>query len=641
MSLKNNLFAIVGVLIVAGMGAAAVMVPRAQSPRLEAEGEVNRHLERARRLLARYDTNLSVESSYREVFDEDVFGLSADRVEELLDDPDFDITGDATEELEKYTRLPEISGLPRDEQELLTRIYGPQNWRQHKRSTPPSRVSGSGMINKGSAEYQRRLSANSKLLADALQEISGALGVGRGDYSTRQHAAANRLKGMILYEQGLAISRSVLLMRSHLASRRFAIKRQAAEIALLKQDQDLVAASEIDARIDDAQADDSRMASAVEDQKAVISQLQVRVADLDQRVTSTVERSEAAREAMETLQEIGVDLSDPHGFSEFKKAFKEQAENYRRALADAHALRYGTLGNATIDETGDYIRGQYIPIDNDQEIEIQRGLEHFRHDLESAQAELEKMEDAAARLEESAEMLRELKRNLGQRVQLSSESVARREAQVESEYSEFIGLGERARQAEEEVIELFDKAMRAFKTAETGVVNEENRAREHRPDDPQRQPYHYSQVAGDQGWLRGQLLAQQADGELRIGLVLLGRYQDARASLSDLGMLDVGQDDLAVWRETAESAKTAAVERAESAIEILDNKAQDRIGEGNWTVAAEIGAAHFILSLLDVELAAERALEWYGAAVENREDLAREHVYMRNYIQNRTRQREQ
>ena len=68
---------------------------------------------------------------------------------------------------------------------------------------------------------------------------------------------------------------------------------------------------------------------------------------------------------------------------------------------------------------------------------------------------------------------------------------------------------------------------------------------------------------------------------------------------------------------------------------LLDDDAQDRIGQGNWTVAAEIGAAHYILSLLDVDLAADRALAWYQAALDGRTGEAREHAQMLDFIQAR------
>ena len=129
-------------------------------------------------------------------------------------------------------------------------------------------------------------------------------------------------------------------------------------------------------------------------------------------------------------------------------------------------------------------------------------------------------------------------------------------------------------------------------------------------------------MAGDQGWLKGQLAAQQADAELLIGVVLIGKYQDAKANVEDLGKSALAQDQVEAWRETIDESKTAAVERVESGIDNLTNKAKNQIGDGNWTVAAEIGAAYYLLSLLDVPLAAETAVEWYKLVVEDRGAVA-------------------
>ena len=264
---NNSLMVIVGFAILAALSAATVLVPRTmQSPRLAANAEANRHIEKSRRLLAQYDTNLNVEAAHRQAHDEDSFKLSSDRLEALLDDPDFDIVGDATTELEDYASLPAISGMGRAEDELLRLSYGENEWRQHKSPKPPSQVSGS-MISKSASAYERKLADNGKVLREALQAVGLALGVSRGDYSTSQHAGANRLKGMILYQQGLAISRRVSLLRRQLAVLRFSIKHLQEQNLKLSQDNNLVTDSEIGARIAEAKQELDQVAARVRTQR--------------------------------------------------------------------------------------------------------------------------------------------------------------------------------------------------------------------------------------------------------------------------------------------------------------------------------------------------------------------------------------
>ena len=196
-------------------------------------------------------------------------------------------------------------------------------------------------------------------------------------------------------------------------------------------------------------------------------------------------------------------------------------------------------------------------------------------------------------------------------------------------------MEERIAEAEDEAIALFEKAIQSFATAVRGVSADETLAKAEQPNDPQRKPYHYSHLAGNQDWLKGQLAAQQADAELLIGIVLIGKYQNAKADVEDLGKSALAQDQVEAWRATIDETKPAAVERVESAIDGLTNKAKKLIGDGNWTVAAEIGAAYYLLSLLDVPLAAETAVEWYKLAVEGREAVAGQHQYMLNHIERR------
>ena len=413
------------------------------------------------------------------------------------------------------------------------------------------------------------------------------------------------------------------------------MKRRQSEILKILQDRDLVAGSEIDARIADARSEKAKMVATVTAQQATVARLQDQVANLEQGVDAALGRSAAAREAMETLEDMGVDLSVPSGFAEFKRTYERQAEDYRQALTEAHALQHGTLKNAMIDETGDYLRGRYIPVQQGRDIELQHGLEHDQHDLERAQAELEKMEEAAAHLEVSVENLRGLKRNLEQRAQLARDAAATRTTQLEIDFEGFAELEERIAEAEDEAIALFEKAIQSFATAVRGVSADETLAKAEQPNDPQRKPYHYSHLAGNQDWLKGQLAAQQADAELLIGIVLIGKYQNAKADVEDLGKSALAQDQVEAWRATIDETKPAAVERVESAIDGLTNKAKKLIGDGNWTVAAEIGAAYYLLSLLDVPLAAETAVEWYKLAVEGREAVAGQHQYMLNHIERR------
>ena len=114
------------------------------------------------------------------------------------------------------------------------------------------------------------------------------------------------------------------------------------------------------------------------------------------------------------------------------------------------------------------------------------------------------------------------------------DAAAARTTQLEADFEGFAELEARIAEAEDEAMALFEQAIQSFTTAARGVSADENLARAGQPSDPQRRPYHYGNLAGDQGWLKGQLAAQQAAAELLTGVGLIGQYQDAKANGGDL-----------------------------------------------------------------------------------------------------------
>ena len=232
-----------------------------------------------------------------------------------------------------------------------------------------------------------------------------------------------------------------------------------------------------------------------------------------------------------------------------------------------------------------------MPVTPDQKIETRRGLKHYEQDLQSAKAGQERMAGAVVQLEQTIQTLQNYRNDsLEKRVQAAAARAADLERLIQDDYTGYKDAAESLLQAEEDASALFDKAIAAFKRSASAVGAEENEARANQPQDTERQAAHYTSVIHRQDWLKGQITAQQADSDLRVGFILLGRYQDALARAADFGTLTVAAEDLPEWVETGESARSAAAVRAESAIDLLQRQAKSKIGEGNWIVAAEIGA---------------------------------------------------
>lgn len=627
--MKSNLLVLVGLLIAGIMLVAVAVVPQVQTERLRNNGKVLVQLERARRLLAQYDSYLTDTELRREVFEDVQDPLADVDINELLSDPQVNVEELTNTELAEYGKLPAISSMKSAEQDLLALV--PAAGAPY---SPATRLRGSSMVQQGHREYEQQVTRNSQILQQAEAAVKEALAI------VPDHGAANRLLGMIHYQRGLADTRRLALLRAELGAQRFALARTLELIALVGLDREIVAQSEIDQRITTAQQEAREAGEQASAQESVVAELESRVAELRERLTDAVGRSEAAREAMEALQDEGVDLSNPSGFEDFRSAYEQQANNYRIAVIEAHVYHYGTLANAAIDYTGDYIHGQYEPIIESQGIEFDRGLVHYEQDLDSAKAQLEKMKQTQQRLADNVESLRNLRELLQQRADQASAAVTELREQALAQFNDFKSVESGVAQASSDAQKLFESASKIFARAETGVSSEERLAQQERPSNPQRQSYHYSEVAGNQNWLKGQIEAEQADCELRMGLIDLGRYQEASANLSSLqglsDLVDVSEDR-ANWESTVQEASQQALEHSQQALALFRDRAKNHIGEGNWVIAAQIGCAWYIQAQLGVELAAEKALEWYKAAVDTREDkaFALDHVAMKEYIEAR------
>ncbi len=632
---RQTFLAIVGLgltLVVLGV---SLVVPRLEAPRLRASRDANLQIERARRILAQYDAGLSLDRNYRSLLGDEWFELSTETLNELLGNPDYDVAADVNAKLTEYANNPAIKELPGLEQKLLTLQYGQAGWPAHKSPAPPTRMNGAGMATRGSEQYSRRLEDNARILDQALGEANKALQIQYGDYSTRNHPAANRLAGAIHYQQGLELVDRVLLMRQDLATRRFGLKNDIAERQRVERKLDLVAASDIDSEISRAQAEHQSALADVVDHEAKVEVLNQHATELRGRVEAAVQRSEAAREAMEALQDIGADLSSPGGFGEFRTAYSDQALRYRQAVSEAHRLERGTLTNAIIDYTGDYVHGKYVPIQQDREIGIDRGLTHWQQDLDTAMAELEGLNDTAQRLAENVETLKGLKRSFEDRARIADEAAAGLRQRIESEFSAYLAAADAIRQVDEEALARFEQAAKSFRAALEGVAAEQRDASAvpAKPTDTAQQAY--QQLVGRQQSLEGQVLAEQGDARLRMGLICLGRYQDANDALQDLGGVPAAAERREGWRESAEAARQATIEHTDQAIAILKDRAKTKLKDSGWLVAAEIGVAHYVQAMVGVEFADQKAQEWYRLAVDGREGVPAEHQVMWDYLKAR------
>jgi hypothetical protein len=581
--LKGAAAPIAGIVLVAALGAAVYLLPRSSSDRLAASAQVDEHIQRARRLLLEYDPQLNLESEMRAVLGVEDFALA--------EEPD-------------------------------------EN------------------------KYRAQLTRNSKYLKSALDEVNQALAVSVGSVNARQDGAANRLRGMILLEQGLASAQTIAILRGEQVAVRTFLQRRANTLRTLGTEVDVVAASGIDDRIAETQAQLADLEQERATQQQLVSTLQERVERMNRELETTREQSDDVRARMDLLQNRGADLTQPGGVAEFERMYREAADRYRYLALEAQTLEFGSLENAAADDPA---VSRYEPIIADQGIGYRRGLLHYKQDLDAAQTTLANLTLATDLARQSVVEMEGMKNALAQRAAAAEAAIAAEVDEIEGggaepteeggeedagagsggELESLLALDEEIRKLEDECVKKFDEAAQAFKTAAAGVASEMSSVGS--APDPARKEFHYSSVVANQGPIQGHIRAQQAEAILRKALLVVGQYQDAQANaaaLRALGDFFKEQDQIGAWEEQAQQSRETAEGFIREAIELLE-KAKTEVGNGNWIVAAEIGSAHYMLGLVDVDLAAEQALQWYGLALESREDqpFASEHVRMRNYIQ--------
>ncbi len=142
------------------------------------ERQASVHLERARRLLQRYSFSL----------------LRAAGQLERLADVGVD-AGDSDDlPVDEYQR---IHG-------RLWEDFHPTDWAKVSRAARANYGNIPGQVREGAAACDDLVAENDRFLDEALRAVGEALSVSHGDASSRAHAEATRLKGLIIYQQGLA-----------------------------------------------------------------------------------------------------------------------------------------------------------------------------------------------------------------------------------------------------------------------------------------------------------------------------------------------------------------------------------------------------------------------------------------------------
>ncbi len=594
------------------------------SDRAAVMAEADRHLERARRLLIKYSHNQERLASILADLERRGVNITPDRGEiEPLLETDRSLIEEANETLRARAR-DEAAVKLRELEERFQAAGGSVDGDV----VAPATLGGSlAQMSRAVADALRARDAvvqeNERFLNEALGVVDQALSVTHGSVSGDVHPQASRLKGIILMAQSGVDYREAVRLRERSQEPRRRFVEVVAQARQLAVEQTLAEQSGVSDRLETLRKDADEIRGTLANLRENVQTLDAVIADIERRIAAAQEKARNARRAMEELHDKGVDLLDSDGFEEFAAGYSELSETYRQGIAEAHRLEFGTLRNAQIDETGDYLRGEFVPATPDEEIEIQRGLVDYRHERAVTALSIERYLQA---LEDVTTNISEFESLLARYEQAASEAAAELENVREQAASAYRLTLERSSASDEAFEQSARKArgaLAAFKAA-VQATNDYTRSARDRisgasPAVQERSPF---KLLSEDEWLTGQASNELAQAYYVLASILAHQHETAEedrimaiVARAELGIDEADPDAFAA---VSEAARADAVEAARSAVRELEKAGRSL--DNNWTVAAQAGAAHYLLAVLENPAHLETALANYEAAVQNRED---------------------
>jgi hypothetical protein len=610
------------VIIAAGFvlaGGVYLAAPALQSGDAVAESDLTQATERARRLLNQ-------------------FGDNEERLETVIEA--LRLAGVDDSDNERINELPELDReMFRDAEERLRQISREQGLRiqqllsqsrvgEEMTPVPSSGSFGSNVpsmseaIRKGMQARDALMARNEQLLSEALNAVKEGLdNVGDAD-AGRSHAMALNVKGMIEYHQGNAAYRQARVLRDRAQAPRVRLQMLAAAIGRDVTHQGIVSQSGIEAKISEVASALSGQQGQVEAFDQKIAGLESRIAEMQARLEEQQSIAEQARQELDALANRGAELDRGDGYERFAVQYGAQSKVYREALKQIQVLEFGTLANAAIDQSGDFVAGKYVPANGSGEIEPKRGLLHLNAELEALKHQREDAAEVVASLQEHLEAMKNEKTALVQ-AGADAESRARERAETAAEwFGHITEIVDQARQLEEQAIAKLNAAAQSFDDAARQSQTVQNEYREATSAlGPQEQERSAKSLFANDVRPAASNSARAADARLRLAMVYYDRLRDLKRDKAIVEELagHVGElPDPAALEAEIEETQSTGLALAEQATDKLLREARNL--EQHYSVTAEIAAGYYLQSLFGNPELAEAAIRNYQTVIEGRED---------------------
>lgn len=615
--MNKTLVIVVPAIIVAVVGAAAYMfLPQLSSDQAVANAEISQHVEAARRLLHKFNHNVnrmalltgSLQSAGVDIPPSD------EAIEAIVEKSEDDI--------DEAMDRAKISPVRRElEEQFLKASFG-ADWQEH--AAPSPRLSAERAVYKSVEFIDDLMNENERLLDEALSSVNQALQVSVGQVDGRDSFAANRLKGMILFHKGQILQHRAHAKRVEAQPYRWAAEYAARRIGRLLAAAQLGEDDSFDQQIAALNKTQADVNERVEQQRRKITEVQTTVDDLAARLDESRTAAGKAREDMGHLENIGADFSESGSFDQFAAEYAEKAQAFRRHSLTAHALEFGTLDNARMDESGDLLKGAYVPMDAAAPIEHVRGLEgHVAH-LQFMQLRMEGLQTLANAVEQDIQRIKGAKGDLYESSSEAADAVGDVREDGQDAYEEIVRLISEAEATEEDAVEIFENSADAFRVA--------SQAANRRVGDASSQAGALSDsvaelapanLVKDDRWLAAQADAHQADVLVAMGNIYYDRFADVGRDSDLLAVvaepLDLREFDLADLEQRQNEAKEKGEQLAGDAIELLE-RAEPGL-DRHWSVRINLANAYYLRSLFGHQRDAEYAVTLYESAIEGNEDI--------------------
>ncbi|MEK6799072.1 MAG: hypothetical protein AABZ12_08920 [Planctomycetota bacterium] len=575
-------------------------LPIFESNESSVEREVSLHLERARRILDQANADLARMS------------WLVDQLRER-DAAVADPAAFAEAVGEDYKEL----------HEAMWTAFEPRDWDpEQPRPVRPSYGNVAAKVREGLKTRDEIVGRNNKLLASASAAVAEALAVARGDAAGRASAEANRFQAVIFYHQGLASRLSASMSREVAAG----IRRELRRVGRIASEQvsslTLLADSEMDAKIATVVANRDQAGSELQKLEGELTKLDAETAGLDRRHQDALRRTEAARVAMEKLEQAGVDFSDPRGAETFSQKLLQQTRTFVEAGREAHLLEAGGYPKAKIDASGDYLKGRYVENGLTSDLTVQLGLSHLRVERTVLAGKVERAKQAVENLATDIQRLQGVRGEYEQAQADARKVIEQAKPSAADAFDELNRIESEAFALEESALKAFDQAanlsQQAARLADQWMSAGRDRTENLSPEAKQRSAF---DKRTQDAWMGGHISVQVADAKLARARVFFDRYLAGKRTAEALASLpaEITPPEADAEAEVTKvgEAREAGVEEIKQAVATLEKS--HKTLASHWTLTAEAAAAMDLLSSFGLKEFRADALEAYRKAVKGRE----------------------